>query len=174
MKVHLNTMMSMAAKFLESVQKTLSYYDEVDKSPPRAQIALVTARFEERLDDEIIRRLAKLQGTSSSEKLQQKEKRAIVQMIPRSVSKKIEFGYALGIFPHSTLADLRRVFKLRNRAVHKTEPLNSGTKTELEEGVVFLRIMEFYLANVGSHDPKDGPYPPPGWQDAKDYLLGKR
>ena len=174
MKVRLNTMVSMAAKFLESVQKTLSYYDEVDKSPPRAQIALVTARFEERLDEEIIRRLVELQGASSFENLQQKVKQDIVQMIPRSVSKKIEFGYALRIFPYSILADLRRVFKLRNRAVHKTEPLSNGTKKELEEGVVFLRIMEFYLTNVGPHDPNDGPCPPPEWQDAKNYLLGRR
>ena len=171
--VNLNTMMVEVAKFLRNAQKTLSYYDEVDKSSPRAQIALVTARFEERLIHEIARRLVKLHGALSFENLQQKEKRDILQMIPRSVAKMIEFGFALGIFPYNTLADLRKVFKLRNRAVHKTEPLSKGDTKELGEGVVFLRIMEFYLANVGSWEPKDGAYPPPEWRDAKEYLLGR-
>ena len=46
--------------------------------------------------------------------------------------------------------------KLRNRAIHQTEALTKETQEEIEKGVLFMRVMEFYLANVGSIRPQDG------------------
>lgn len=96
----------MAAKFLDDIKKTLSYYDELDESPPRPRIALVPARFEERLRDEIMRRLVNFQGTSSLDKLNRKNREILVRIVRRSASQMSEFGYALGIFPYDTLADV--------------------------------------------------------------------
>lgn len=173
--IKLNAAPSMAKRFFDDLTRMLSFLDEVDESPPRARIALVTARFEERLRDEILRRLVVAQGASSLDELDTKTRKVLLGIVAprRPVSFLNELGCALGVYPYETRSIVGRILKLRNRAIHQTEALTKETQEEIEKGVLFMRVMEFYLANVGSIRPQDGRYPPPSWEDAED-LFSKR
>ena len=160
--------------FLRGFGQYLDYHRELDESPPRARIALATARFEEALRHEILRRLLVQHGVSRLGDLSRKKRDATERMLRRSTSQLSELGWALGIFPYDTLENIKRVLKVRNEAVHRTERLTKATIIEVEKGVIFLGVMDFYLANVGSVRPEDGPYPPPDWQDVEDYYLKKQ
>ena len=172
--IKLNAALSMAKRFFDDLTRMLSFLDEVDESPPRARIALVTARFEERLSAEILRRLVVAQGASSLDELDTKTRKVLLGIVARRPASFLnELGCALGVYPYETLSIVGRILKLRNQAIHQTEALTKKTQEEIEKGVLFMRVMEFYLANVGSIGPQDGPYLPPSWEDAED-LFSKR
>ena len=141
-------------------EEASTFYEELEVSPPRAQISLAVSRLEEWLNEEILQRLAKRQGTPCFEDLDTKDKKVLRDMIPRSASGKIEFGYALGILPYRTLRDLKRALRLRNRVVHTTAPLSHADKKDIKKGVSYLREMETYIARVASYLPHDGPLGP--------------
>lgn len=144
----------------KAIEGVTTFYEELEISPPRAQISLAVSRFEEWLSVEISQRLARLQGTLYFEDLNNNDKKVLSEMVPRSTSGKIAFGYALGILPYKTLRDLKRALKLRNRMVHTTAPLSDADKRAIKKGVNYLREMEMYIARVTSHLPDDGPLPP--------------
>ena len=143
-----------------AIEEATTFYEELEVSPPRAQLSLAVSRIEEWLSEEMLQRLAKLQGTQRFEDLDANDKRVLRGMVPRSTSGKIGFGYALGILPYRTLGDLKRALKLRNRVVHRTAPLTQADKRAIKKGVSYLREMEFYIAQVTSYLPHDGPLRP--------------
>ena len=152
--------MDLQEEIKRAFEEVRTFYEELEVSPPRAQISLAVSRIEEWLSEEMLQRLARLQGTPRFEDLDTKDKKVLRDMIPRSASGKIEFGYALGILPYRTLRDLKRALKLRNRVIHTTAPLSHADKRDVKKGVGYLREMEIYIARVASYLPHDGPLGP--------------
>ena len=140
--------------------KACTFYEELETSPPRAQMALALSRVEECLKDEMLERLAWLQGTSRCEDLDTKDQKVLEEVVPLSTDKKIEFGYALGILSYSALRDLKKAVRLRNRVVHRTAALTDEEKTAVEKGVTYLRAMAMYIMEETPY-LSDDRLPPP-------------
>ena len=114
------------------------YYRELDESPPRAAIALVSASFERRLVDAILVLLNRRRGSQNPLQLSSKEKKDLMATLPQSLRSKVRLGYEMSIFPRATKTAAEKALKVRNNAVHQTKPLASSEKQEIEKAIQFL------------------------------------
>ena len=131
------------------------YSDELEASPPRAAIALASASFDEELEQNILRTFRRL-----TDQYPGTETKKLKQAVPRGAEQRTRLAWALGLFPVGTLKDLEKIRKLRNNAIHKSEPLTPGDKERIRKAVRFLEDMKRYLANLRRTVSELGDRPP--------------
>ena len=145
-------------------EQIADFDQELEESPPRAAISLASARFEEWLHEEILRRFIRFQGVADFTDLSSKDGRELQKelkkAVPISLSGKVHLGHALGIFPSTTKRGIEKVLEIRNRAVHKTKPLDSQEKKNIERAISYLREMASYLLRIKSYVPELDKYSP--------------
>lgn len=125
------------------------------RTPPRAAIALASASFDEELEQNILRTFRHL-----TDQYPGTETKKLKQAVPRGAEQRTRLAWALGLFPVGTLKDLEKIRKLRNNAIHKSEPLTPGNKERIRKAVRFLEDMKRYLANLRRTVTELGDRPP--------------
>lgn len=134
------------------LDEAAALFAEIEESPPRAQIALACALFEEWLGEELLRRFTDSQKRDWAV-LSKKEQSELQSAVPQAVSVKVRLACALGVLPVEALPQIRKALKTRNDALHQAKSLTPREKKEIEAAV------EYFQEWALSYEPGDEEYP---------------
>ena len=135
----------------EALKEGGAFFAEIEGSPPRAQIALACALFEEWLGRELSKKFTN--SLKDCTDLSEKEQKELQNTVPQGALAKVRLACALGILPYKALPDFKKALKTRNAALHQAKLLTTLQEQEIADTV------EFFLGWAVSYEPGDEEYP---------------